>query len=86
MKIKTRPDGWVQCPLSKYNTKIRETKSKGMEEADSFVVETIFSTNHFLLLDRCKHEKDYFLPNYSAQWFLSKILIPVQNSRCWPLS
>lgn len=38
-----------------------------MEEADSFIVENISSINHFLLLDRCKHEKrDYFLPNYTV--------------------
>lgn len=44
-KIKTRSDGRVQCPLSKYNTAVRESKSKCVKEAASSVVENISSIN-----------------------------------------
>lgn len=55
------------CNVLYQNTKIGESKSKGMREADSFIVENILSINHFLLLEKCKHEKrDYILPNYTV--------------------
>lgn len=45
-KIETGPDRQVQCPLSKYTTIIRESKSKYMEEMDSFIVENFSSISH----------------------------------------
>lgn len=45
-KIKTRPDGRAQCPSSKYYAAVRESKSKCVKEAASFLVENISGINH----------------------------------------